>query len=83
MKRAQIQLEEELFEVLRKRAFREKRSISAVVREILKKDMASSRHVPPTSIRQFRFVAAGKSKQKDLKPVSERHDEALSVAFKK
>lgn len=83
MKRAQIQLDEELFEILRRRAFQKKCSISAVIREILKKDIDSTRPSSPTSIRQFHFVAAGKSKQGDLEPVSERHDDALAAAFKK
>ncbi len=83
MKRAQIQLEEDLFETLRSRAFREKRSIAAVIRDILKKDTASARYPTPASIQNFRFVAAGRSRQGALKPVSEKHDEALAVAFKK
>lgn len=42
MKRAQIQLEEEVYEFLRNRAFKEKKSIAGVIREIVKKDITQS-----------------------------------------
>ena len=83
MKRAQIQLEEETYEALRHRAFSEKRSVAAVIREILRKDMAASCSSTSSSIRDFSFVASGRSKQGPLKPVSEHHDEALAKAFGK
>jgi hypothetical protein len=39
MKRAQIQIDEEVYELLQHRAFREKKSIAKVIREIIKKDV--------------------------------------------
>jgi plasmid stability protein len=83
MKRAQIQLEEEVYELLRNRAFKEKRSIAGVIREILKKDISQPDRRPSFSVKDFRFVGVGRSKQGPLKPVSERHDEALEEVFQK
>jgi plasmid stability protein len=83
MKRAQIQLEEEVYELLRNRAFKEKRSIAGVIREILKKDISQPDRRPYSSVKDFRFIGIGRSKQGPLKPVSERHDEALEEVFQK
>jgi len=82
MKRAQIQLEEDVYDQLRRRAFQQKKSISRLVRDIIKKEIAPTPN-RATSINNFRFIAAGRSDQASLKPVSERHDEALAEAFKK
>ncbi len=81
MKRAQIQLDEEVYELLRHRAFKEKKSIAGVIREIVKRDISQSDRHRSLSIKDFPFVAAGRSKQGPLKAVSERHDEALEEAF--
>jgi hypothetical protein len=75
MKRAQIQLEEETFEVLRQRAFQEKKSISGIIREVIQKEMALSSPKKPLSAKELRFIGAGKSLQGSLKPVSEKHDQ--------
>jgi predicted CopG family antitoxin len=83
MKRTQIQLEEEVYDLLRRRAFQEKRSVSGVIREIITKEIAPSERSRSSSIKDFRFVAAGQSRQRALKPVSERHDEALKEVFQK
>jgi hypothetical protein len=83
MKRAQIQLEEEIFEALRQRAFREKKSISGVIRELIHKEITSPTRPPSVSKKDFRFIGAGTSIQGGLKPVSERHDQALEEAFQK
>lgn len=83
MKRAQIQIDEEVYELLRNRAFKEKKSIAGVIREIVKKDIFQSDRHRSSSIKDFTFVGIGRSKQDLLKPVSERHDEALEEAFKK
>jgi len=77
MKRAQIQLEEEVYELLRHRAFKEKKSIAGVIREIVKKDFSQSDYRQTFSVKDFAFIGVGRSKQGPLKPVSERHDEAL------
>lgn len=83
MKRAQIQLEEEVYEFLRHRAFKEKKSISGVIREIVKRDISQSDRRPSSSVKDFRFVGVGRSRQGPLKPISERHDEALGEVFQK
>ena len=77
MKRAQIQIDEEVYELLRNRAFKEKKSIAGVIREIVKKDISQSDRHRSSSIKNFTFIGVGRSKQGPLKPVSERHDEAL------
>lgn len=83
MKRAQIQVEEEVYELLRHRAFKEKKSIAGVIREIVKRDISETDPHPPSSVKDFPFIGKGRSKQGSLKPVSERHDEALEEAFQK
>ena len=83
MKRAQIQIDDEVYELLRNRAFKEKKSIAGVIREILKKDIFQSDRHRPSSIKDFTFIGTGSSKQGPLKPVSERHDEALEEVFNK
>jgi predicted CopG family antitoxin len=83
MKRAQIQIDEEVYELLRNRAFKEKKSIAEVIREIVRKDISQSGRQRSSTSKDFRFIGAGRSKQGLLKPVSERHDEALEEVFKK
>jgi hypothetical protein len=83
MKRTQIQLDEELYELIRHRAFKEKKSIAGVIREIVKGDVSESDHHPSSSVNDFAFIGTGRSKQGRLRPVSERHDEALEEAFRK
>jgi hypothetical protein len=77
MKRVSFLLENDLYEKLRDQAFREKKSITGVIREIVKKDIFQSNRHRSSSIKDFTFIGVGRSKQGPLKPVSERHDEAL------
>jgi len=83
MKRAQVQIDEEVYELLRHRAFKEKKSIAGIIREIVKKDIFQSDRRRSSSVKNFKFIGVGRSKQGSLKPVSERHDEALEEAFQK
>jgi hypothetical protein len=83
MKRAQIQLGEDMYDQLRRRAFQEKKSISGLIREIIGKGITLPHRPRHLSIKDFKFVAVGRSRQGTLKPVSERHDEALGEAFRK
>ena len=84
MKRALVQLDEQTYRKLRQRAFRQERSISSVVREMVAKGLADdAARERPTHIGQFSSVRAGRSKQRRLAPVSEKHDEALASAFEK
>jgi len=82
MKRAQIQLDEEVYELLRHRAFKEKKSVAGVIREIVKRDISQSDRHRSFSVKDFAFIGVGRSKQGHLKPVSERHDEALEEALR-
>ncbi len=83
MKRAQIQLEEEVYELLRHRAFKEKKSIAGVIREIIKKEIPQPDRHRTLSVKDFPFIGSGRSKQGHLKPISERHDEALEEILQK
>lgn len=84
MKRTLVQLDEETYQKLRQQAFRQARSISALVREMVSRGLEGE--VPrkrPTQASDFLSVRAGRSKQGHLSPVSEKHDNALAAAFEK
>ncbi len=84
MKRALVQFDEDTYRKLRQRAFRQERSISAVVREMVTKGLQGDAvRERPTRVSQFSSVRAGRSKQGRLSPVSEKHDQALAAAFEK
>jgi plasmid stability protein len=84
MRRALVQLDDETYRKLRERAFRQERSISSLVREMVAQGLADpAARARPTRISQFSSVRAGRSKQGRLAPVSERHDEALAGAIEK
>ena len=78
MKRTQIQLDDEVHAALRRLAYEQGRSIASIVRETLAKGFQTKRPKKRASLRSFPFVGAGRSEQKTLSPVSERHDEALA-----
>ena len=80
MKRTQLQLDEDTYQVLRARAYEEGTSIAALVREILRQHLGTR----PRELRRaedFRFIASGRSVESDMEPISERHDEALEQDF--
>lgn len=78
MRRISIQIDEQVYASLRRRAFEEKRSIASIVRECLEKaESAKSTAV----IGDFRFVGIGSSRQGNRSPVSENHDRALADAL--
>jgi hypothetical protein len=83
MKRVQIQLHEDVYELIRRRAFQERRSVAGLIQEIIRKEIISSDRSRFSSIKNFKFIASGKSRQGILKPISERHDEALKEVFQK
>jgi len=74
MVRTQIQLDEETYEALRRRAFTERKSLSAVVRALL----AEALGVAPRKKRRprynFDFIGKYPGEEKDI---SVRHDEYL------
>lgn len=84
MRRTLVQLDEDTYRKLRQVAFRQERSISAVVREMVARGLeGDAERKKPTRISQFASVGAGRSKPGRLSPISEKHDEALAAAFEK
>jgi len=76
MKRTQIQLEDETYQLLRRQAFEHGKSISAVVREILEEKLrAPNRRF---RVEDLTFIGAGESELSRWDPISENHDEALA-----
>ncbi len=78
MKRAQFQMDEGMYQKLRRRAYESGRSVSSIVRELIASGLEKPRTKKKRSIRQFGFIGCGASDQGMLSPVSERHDEALA-----
>ena len=83
MRRTLVQFDEDTYRTLRQRAFREERSLSSLVRDLVAKGLAANAGERRTHVRQFASVRAGRSKQGPRAPVSERHDDALAVAFRR
>jgi hypothetical protein len=84
MKRMQVQFDEATYEALRRKSYDERRSISALIRDLVPKSVGpASRRSRPRRLAEFPFIGAGRSKQGRLSPVSERHDDALATAFAK
>jgi hypothetical protein len=81
MRRAQIQFDDATYAALRRRAYEEHRSISSVVREEMARVLLPKARKRRLTLKDFPFVGAGKTKQGELSPVSERHDEALAEAI--
>jgi plasmid stability protein len=80
MKRTLVQLDEETYRKLRQQAFRQERSVSSLVREMVAKGLEGDAvRRRPARVNQFSSVRAGRSKQGRLSPISEKHDEALAV----
>jgi hypothetical protein len=83
MKRTLIQFDEDTYHQLRRRAFDNHQSISSVVRELVARGLETGKKKKFTNVKQFASVAAGRSRQGRLAPVSERHDEAFAEAIAK
>lgn len=82
MRRTLIQLDEATYRRVRERAFREERSMSSVIREIVRAALDDDRPAPRASrLGEFASVGAGRSKPPRGRPVSEDHDAALAAAF--
>ena len=80
MRRTQIQLDDATYEMARRRAFSEGKSMAAVVREALTQYLAP-RAARPLTMDSFTFIGSGRSKPGGPRPLSERHDEALLEDF--
>jgi plasmid stability protein len=79
MVRTQLQIDEKTYEALRLRAHLERKSISAVVREILSEALGRENQGRRGRTSAFSFISSGASGRNDI---SERHDEALTEDFK-
>lgn len=80
MVRTQIQLEKEQWEQLRRQAFEEKRSLSELIREMVRERIGNSVYHKRYGVDDFSFVGSGKSGKRNR--VSEEHDSAFSHALK-
>ena len=80
MKRTQLQLDDDIYQVLWTQAYAEGVSIAGLVRKILRQQLFEA---PERSrkLRDFSFIASGRSEMTDFDPISERHDEALAQDF--
>jgi plasmid stability protein len=78
--RGQVQLDDETYAAVQRKAYAEHRSISAVVRDALGETLGFKGKKRLT-LRSFPFIGSGSSRQGKLSPVSERHDEALAEAL--
>jgi plasmid stability protein len=84
MRRSLIQFDDQTYQKLRQRAFQQERSISSLVREIVVKTLEGhAGRGRPRRVSQFLSVAAGRSPQGRMSPISEKHDEALAATFVK
>ena len=77
MKRTQLQLDDRIYELLRRKAFDENVSIASVFRRALESYLIGRQTKRP-SIESFTFIGSGHSKPDENGPVSERHDDALA-----
>ena len=78
MRRTQVLLDEKTYEALRRQAFQQRCSLSSLIRRLVARSLNAATAPRAKTIRDFRFVGAGRSRQARLAPVSERHDEALA-----
>lgn len=76
MKRIHVSVEDELYTRILEEARARGTSVSALIRDIISENLCARTRARPR--RRFTFIGAGESRQGDLAPVSERHDEALS-----
>jgi len=79
MTRTQLQIDEQTHKALRLRAFKERKSMSAVAREILSAGLGIEKHPNNAPEGKFSFIGSGASGRKDI---SVRHDEALEEDFR-
>jgi hypothetical protein len=79
MVRTQLQLDRRTYEALRARAHKERKSMSAVAREVLGTCLDSGAPTSDADIKRFRFIGAGDS---GLTDVSIRHDDYLAEDFR-
>lgn len=78
MTRTQLQLDDDTYEALRRRAYQERKSLSAVARELLREGLGFSKPTESQGLEEFTFIGAGNSGRSDI---SVNHDEALAEDF--
>ncbi len=78
MIRTQIQMDEDTYEALRESAHKQKKSMSAVVREILKESLPDRKPKELDLKNKFSFISSGSSDESDI---SINHDKYLEEAF--
>jgi hypothetical protein len=79
MVRTQLQIDEETYDALRDSAYKQHKSISAVVRSILRTNLIEDKQSELELKSKFRFISSGSSGYNDI---SENHDKYLSEDFK-
>jgi hypothetical protein len=79
MKRTQIQLEDGTYRLLKKRAFEQGKSVSAIVREMVEEGLRTPKR--RLRMEDLTFIGAGKSEPSPLDPISENIDAALAEDF--
>ena len=80
MIRTQIQLNETTHRLLKNRAHSENRSMSALVRDAVNQYLQT----PPRrklTLKDFKFIGAGRSESNGPRPLSTRHDDALAEIY--
>ena len=78
MTRTQLQIDDETYEALRAKAFNERRSMSAVARDLLRESLGLARPERRPVDEEFTFIGSGSS---GLTDISERHDDYLAEDF--
>lgn len=79
MTRTQLQLDDDTYTALRLRAFQERKSMSALVRDMLREGLGLAQRQDSLATVDFDFIGSGASGRGDI---SVRHDEALDEDFK-
>jgi len=74
-------LDEQTHAALRRLAYEQGKSMAPIIRGTLARSFGAKANRRPKALRQYPFVGSGRSNQKGLAPVSERHDEALAEAL--
>ena len=78
MVRTQLQIDEETYEALRSAAHKERKSMSAVARDILREHLITEHEICGKEKRRLSFISAGSSGRSDI---STRHDEYLAEDY--
>jgi hypothetical protein len=78
MVRTQLQIDDDTYEALREAAHNQRKSMSAVARDMLREGLMGQMPEKPTIKETFSFIGSGASKEHDI---SVRHDDYLAEDF--